>query len=63
MSGHGGFWWFRKDDSGHGLDVGRGRGCVDASRQMAGHTSSRTTKMYVRIEEQMRQEEVERVRI
>ena len=35
MSEYGGFWWLWKDDPGHGPDVGRGRGCADASGEMA----------------------------
>lgn len=38
-------------------------GAIEDARQMANHASSRTTNMYVRVEQRMKQEEVERVRI
>ncbi|NLF73979.1 MAG: tyrosine-type recombinase/integrase [Candidatus Anammoximicrobium sp.] len=41
----------------------RNGGSVENARKMAAHASSRTTNMYIRIDEEMKLEEVERVRI
>ena len=44
-------------------DFVRNDGSIENARKMAAHASSRTTNMYVRVDEEMKQEEVERVRI
>jgi integrase/recombinase XerD len=41
----------------------RGGGTTENARKLAAHASTRTTNMYIRIDEEMRLEEVERVRI
>jgi len=41
----------------------RNGGTVENARKMAAHASSRTTNMYIRVDEEMKLEEVERVRI
>jgi site-specific recombinase XerD len=41
----------------------RNGGSVENARKLAAHASCRTTNMYVRIDEEMKQEEVERVRV
>jgi len=41
----------------------RNGGSVENARKMAAHASTRTTNMYIRVDEEMKLEEVERVRI
>ncbi len=38
-------------------------GSLEDGRQMANHATTRTTRLYVRVESKVKQEEVERVRI
>lgn len=40
----------------------RNGGDIETARKMANHRSSRTTNMYIRVDDEMRQAEVEKVR-